>query len=121
MVGDDAGQRVNNQATTTNTTTTTAAPAGTPKVSADKASYVAGDTVVLTGTGFTAGESVSVHASDNGASAWTYDGSATVASDGSFTASFQLPSLFASTFTATATGAPGESARGRTRPPRRTS
>ncbi len=97
--------------TTTDTTTTTAtAPAAAPALSVDKANYIAGDTVVLTGTGFTAGESVSVHASDTGASAWTSDGSATVASDGTFTASFQLPSLFASTFTATATGAPGESA-----------
>jgi hypothetical protein len=97
--------------TTTGTTTTTpTVPAGAQLLSADKANYVAGDTVVLTGTHFTPGESVTVHVSDTGASAWTYDGSATVASDGSFTASFQLPSLFASTFTATATGAPGESA-----------
>src|SRR5207248_3342316 len=92
------------------TTTTKAALAAAPSLAADKVNYVAGDTVVLTGTGFIAGESVTVHVSDTGASAWTYDGSATVASDGSFTASFQLPPLFASTFTATATGAPGESA-----------
>src|SRR5205807_1118936 len=66
--------------------------------------------VVLTGTGFIAGETVSVHVSDTGASAWTSDATATVAADGSFTASFKLPLLFASTFRATATGAPGETA-----------
>src|SRR5947208_11469032 len=92
------------------TTTTSTAPAAALTLSSDKTTYTAGDTVTLTGSGFTTGETVSMHVADTGASAWTYDGTAPVATNGTFITSFALPSLFASTFTATATGAPGESA-----------
>src|SRR5216684_365749 len=94
--------------TTTTSTTTASGPAAA--LSTDKTSYTAGDTVVLSGSNFTPGESVGVHVVDTGSNGWVHDATATAAADGSFSASFALPLSFASSFTATATGATGDTA-----------
>src|SRR5439155_6448168 len=91
---------------TTGTTSTLPAPA----LSTDKVAYTAGDTVVLSGANWTAGASIRVHVADTGTSGWIKDADVTAASDGTFSASFALPLLFASTFNATATDASGETA-----------
>src|SRR5713101_61705 len=96
--------------TTTAATSTTTASGPAAALSTDKTSYTAGDTVVLSGSNFTPGESVGVHVVDTGSNGWVHDATATAAADGSFSASFALPLSFASSFTATATGATGDTA-----------
>src|SRR6266851_1704124 len=96
--------------TTTAATSTTTASGPAAALSTDKTSYTAGDTVVLSGSNFTPGESVGVHVVDTGSNGWVHDATVTAAADGSFSASFALPLSFASSFKATATGALGGSA-----------
>src|SRR3989442_396815 len=85
-----------------------ASPAAT--LIADKASYVPGGTVKLSGLNWTPAQSVRVHVADTGVSGWLYDADVIAAADGSIAASFALPLGFASTFKATATGALGATA-----------
>ena len=77
---------------------------GTPTLSSDQPSYMPGSAVDLSGTGFVAGDTVTVTMSD-AVSGWTSDPVAvTVAGDGTFSgALITLPSTFSATLTATAT------------------
>jgi hypothetical protein len=77
---------------------------GTPTLWTDQPSYAPGDVASISGSGFVAGDSVSVSLSDS-ISGWTSGPVAeTIASDGTFTGTpLTLPSAFSSSITATAT------------------
>ena len=78
-------------------------PVRTPTITSDKADYQPGALVTLTGVGWADGENVHIVVNDTIGQTWKYQ-SDVVASDGSFTNSFNLPNYFVSDYDVTATG-----------------
>jgi hypothetical protein len=87
-----------------------ATAAAAPSLATDKPTYAPGDTINVSGSGWSAGEAVHLHVTSQDASGWTYDKELVASVDGTVTDSFALPTGFASTFGAVATGALGETA-----------
>ncbi|HWF51466.1 MAG TPA: hypothetical protein VG294_12575, partial [Solirubrobacteraceae bacterium] len=81
----------------------TSTPSGAT-ISSDKADYAPGDHVVLTGTGWQPGESVSVNVDDNENQTWYRTDTITADAQGGIRDEFDLPNWFVATYTATATG-----------------
>ena len=91
--------------TTTTGETTTMASTQPATLATDSNTYHPGDTVSVTGSNWTPGESVHIHAADTDGQNWSYDTDVTAGNDGSLGASFQLPISFAGGFAVAATGA----------------
>ena len=78
-------------------------PSAPPTLDSDEEEYEAGATVTLTGSNWTAGDTVHLAVDDDGDDAWEHPTEVTVADDGSITDSFDLPDDLDAEFTATAT------------------
>jgi len=78
--------------------------ASNPTVSSDRQVYSPGDTVVLTGDGWSPDEVVHLAVNDNVGNTWSWTGDVTADADGAFSRSFALPSSFVATYSVTATG-----------------
>ena len=78
-----------------------------PSISSDKADYVPGERVTLSGSSWAAGESVHVVVNDDAGQTWRYETDVTADPDGNFSIQFNLPELFVAAYTATASGASG--------------
>lgn len=78
-----------------------------PSVTTDKADYEPGSPVVLTGSGWQAGESVHIVVDDDGSQAPPWQHTADVEADasGGFVYQFDLPDVVVATYTVTSTGA----------------
>src|SRR5512142_2481569 len=85
---------------------TAALASGIPTITSDLHDYMPGDTVTLSGAGWTAGESVHIFVNDTVGNTWSLDSNPDpiAASDGTFMFAFQLPSWFVSDYNVTATG-----------------
>jgi Prealbumin-like fold domain len=80
---------------------------GTPTISSDLPDYNPGQTVTLTGTGWTPGEAVHIHVAENNTTVtWSYDSDPDPVAgvDGNLTYKFQLPNTFIANYIVTATG-----------------
>src|SRR5438093_4599508 len=87
-----------------------AALADGPSISSDKADYMPGETVTLTGAGWQAGEVIDVFviASEaDGSSHWRYEFELNGDETGAFTLRFDLPAWFVALYSVTARGASG--------------
>ena len=92
---------------TTSGTTTTTPSVFTPTISSDKADYSPGATVVLSGHGWPAGESVHINVNDDVGQTWAHDVDVTADAAGSFTDQFTLPDWFVADYTVRAAGSSG--------------
>src|SRR5712691_2136343 len=97
--------------TTTTASTTTTSTAFAPAVSSDQLDYAPGAMVTLNGSGWGAGEKVHLFVNDDVGQTWKLDVDVFADTAGNFTYQFQLPNYFIATYTATATGAVGETAK----------
>src|SRR5574340_615730 len=68
-----------------------------PVIVTDKADYLPGETVTVTGSGWVDDLQVSLYVDDTPESPWYYAATVDVATDGSFTWSFPLPEWFQAT------------------------
>ncbi len=93
----------------TATFTSVSAPPGSPTLDSDKETYAPGAQVTLSGTNWTPGSAVHIVIDDDKSDSWSHAADVAAGVDGKISDSFSLPSLSA-TFTATATGTPGQSA-----------
>ncbi len=80
-----------------------------PSVTTDKADYEPGAPVVLTGSGWQAGESVHIVVNDDGLQSEPWQHTATVVADatGGFVYQFDLPDYLVANYTVSATGSSG--------------
>ncbi len=76
-----------------------------PQVWSDKADYVPGETVTLSGANWAAGESVHIRVNDDAGQTWSRDVDVTAADDGTISDQFSLPNWFVAQYSVTATGA----------------
>src|SRR5437867_1387212 len=87
-----------------------AALADGPSISSDKADYMPGETVTLSGAGWQAGEVINVFviASEaDGSSPWSYELEVGADETGGFIARFDLPTWFVALYTVNARGSSG--------------
>jgi hypothetical protein len=96
-----------NGSTTTDATTTTTPSVFTPTILSDKADYSPGATVVLSGHGWPAGESVHINVNDDVGQTWAHDADVTADAAGNFTHQFTLPDWFVADYTVRAAGSSG--------------
>ena len=82
------------------------AGADQPSIASDRSDYAPGDTVVLSGSGWAADETVHVVVDDDQSDAWSHEADVVAAADGTVSDSFDLPEL-AGTFAVTATATSG--------------
>ena len=75
-----------------------------PSISSNKADYAPGEHVVLTGSGWQPGETVSVFVEDDQNKTWSRNVDVTADGVGSFIDEFDLPEHFVATYSVTATG-----------------
>ncbi|HEU4526851.1 MAG TPA: hypothetical protein VFT80_02845, partial [Actinomycetota bacterium] len=80
------------------------APLEQPTIASDKADYAPGETVTLTGTGWTGDGNVRIEVDDDQGRNWYYTESVVVQPDGTITDTFTLPSHFIAVYYVTATG-----------------
>src|SRR5688572_29052464 len=64
-----------------------------PSIASDLSSYAPGDTVVLSGEGWQADETVELVVDDDQDDSWTYEADVAPAADGTLSHSFDLPEL----------------------------
>jgi hypothetical protein len=76
----------------------------TPTISSDKGDYAPGDSVVLTGGGWQAGEPVQIDVEDSAGKTWSHEVTVTADEGGSIRDEFNLPEWFVATYSVTATG-----------------
>src|SRR5438105_6432219 len=69
-------------------------PSASPTIIADQADYHPGSTVVLTGAGWVADETVHIFVNDDIGSTWSYSTDVASSHNGTFSQSFVLPSTF---------------------------
>ena len=81
-----------------------------PTLVTDKATYVPGETVTVTGANWLPGESVRARAADGGGHNWSFDADVLAGVDGTINVSFALPTDFWGAFSVLATGSLTESA-----------
>ena len=77
-----------------------------PAISSDRSEYAPGETVVLSGDGWQAGETVAVVVDDDQDDAWTYESDVVATEDGTLSDVFELPDL-AGEFTVSANAPSG--------------
>ncbi len=82
------------------------AGADQPSIASDRSDYAPGDTVVLSGSGWAADETVHVVVDDDQSDAWSHEADVVAAADGTVSDSFDLPAL-AGTFAITASATSG--------------
>ena len=82
------------------------AGADQPSIASDRSDYAPGNTVVLSGSGWAADETVHVVVDDDQSDAWSHEADVVAAADGTVSDSFDLPEL-AGTFAVTATATSG--------------
>jgi hypothetical protein len=75
-----------------------------PWIQSDKPDYAPGETVVLTGGNWAAGEVVHITVNDDEGMSWRRDVDVTAAADGAIADTFSLPDWFVALYTVTATG-----------------
>ena len=77
-----------------------------PTISSDKADYTPGETVIITGSNWQAGEAVDISVNDDIGQTWNHNSNPILHRrwNGLFTYSFQLPTSFVAIYTVTATG-----------------
>jgi hypothetical protein len=75
-----------------------------PTIASDKADYVPGETVTLTGSGWQPGETVQIVVNDDQGRTWTHSADVAADDDGGVTDQFQLPNWFVAVYNVTATG-----------------
>jgi len=75
-----------------------------PTITSDKPDYAPGETVILTGAGWQAGEAVHIRVDDDQERTWSLDADVTADEVGGFTYQFALPTHFVATYTVLATG-----------------
>src|SRR6266566_10025022 len=97
--------------TTTDTTATTTTTAFAPAISSDQVDYAPGSAVTLNGSGWGAGEQIHLFVNDDVGQTWKLDVDVFADAAGNFMYQFQLPNYFIATYTATATGAIGDTAK----------
>jgi hypothetical protein len=84
--------------------------AGSPSIASDKADYMPGEFVVLTGDGWQPGDAVHVVLNDSGGAAWRDEADATADEDGTFGVVFRLPDTEIAAYAVTAAAANGTAA-----------
>jgi len=82
---------------------------GTPSIASDKADYLPGEAVALSGSGWVAGEIVHVTVDDDQSDPWAHEADLTAADDGTFTGALTLPEV-AGTYTIAASSPSGTAA-----------
>jgi chitobiase/beta-hexosaminidase-like protein len=75
-----------------------------PQVWSDAPDYSPGDTVTLSGAGWTPGESVHLRVDDDASRTWSREVDVIAADDGSISDQFDLPGWFVAVYSVTATG-----------------
>ena len=92
----------------------TVTPPAVPSIASDRIDYAPGDTVILTGTGWQAGEAVSIYVSNDSEPFWELktdlENTPVADGNGSFTFTFDLPNWFVALYYVTATGSSGSQA-----------
>jgi hypothetical protein len=83
------------------------APSFTPAITTDQADYAPGSVVTITGSGWPAGDSVSVFTNDTSGNTWSQTDHVTTDASGDFIDTVTLPSIFISNYTVTASDASG--------------
>jgi len=78
-----------------------------PSIWSDKADYMPGELVTLSGTNWQAGETVNIVVNDDAGQTWRRDVNVTADSAGTILDSFTLPSWFVAQYGVTATGSSG--------------
>ena len=89
---------------------TMVAPSFTPTITTDQQDYAPGSVVTITGSGWPAGDSLSVFTNDSSGNTWSQTDQVTTDSSGDFTDKVTLPLMFISNYTVTASDASGLSA-----------
>ena len=79
-------------------------PATTPTITSDKADYIPGELVTLTGAGWASEESVHIVVNDTIGQTWKHEADVVASIDGAFSHSFNLATYFISNYDVTATG-----------------
>jgi hypothetical protein len=82
-----------------------------PSIASDKADYAPGEHVVLTGSGWQAGEPVNIDVNDDEGSSWRRNVDVTADGSGDIRDEFNLPDWFVATYSVVATGATSGTAR----------
>ncbi len=83
------------------------APGFTPTISTDQQDYAPGSVVTITGSGWPAGDSLSVFTNDSSGNTWSQTDQATTDSSGDFTDKVTLPLMYVSNYSVTASDANG--------------
>src|SRR5262245_7153009 len=93
--------------TPTGSSSSSTSTAAAPTVQSDKPDYAPGEQVTLTGSNWSAGESVHIVVNDDVGQTWTHDTLVQAGAAGNVTDVFALPSWFIATYSVTATGSSG--------------
>jgi hypothetical protein len=91
-------------------TETLAPPSFTPTITTDQQDYAPGSVVTITGSGWPAGDAVSVFTDDSDNNSWSQTDQVTTDASGDFTDRVTLPLMFIANYTVTASDANGLSA-----------
>ena len=100
----ESTESIETETTTEAETETTPPPTGPPTIASDKPDYEPGETVVLRGENWVAGELVHIRVNDDQGETWRRDVDVIANGEGKITDTFALPTTFVAVYTVTATG-----------------